>query len=362
MTKTFKIAVIPGDGVGKEVVKSGVDVLQAVADNSKGEISFDFTYYPWGSDYYLEHGVMMDPEGVEELRQYDAIYFGAVGDPRVPDHVTLWGLRIQIVQNLDQWANVRPVDFLPGTPKLLNRDDLDKLNWITVRENSEGEYSGIGGRNFSARPENREIAVQTSVFTAYGVERIIRFAFELAKSRKRKKVTSVTKSNAQQYALVMWDEIFKKVSQEYPNIETNSILIDAMAARMVMHPEDMDVIVSSNLFGDILSDLGSALAGSLGIASSGNLNPEKKTPSMFESVHGSAIDIAGQGIANPIGTIDSGAMMLEHFGLEKEAEAVHKAVRLTTSQGVLTQDLGGTATTEEITARIIENTLKELEK
>lgn len=362
MAQTYKIAVIPGDGVGKEVIKAGVDVLQAVADQSNGEIAFDFTYYPWGSDYYLEHGVMMDPNGVEELRQYDAIYFGAVGDPRVPDHVTLWGLRINIVQNLDQWANVRPVDFLPGTPKLLNREDLGELNWITIRENSEGEYSGIGGRNFSGREDNREVAVQTSLYTRFGVERIIRFAFELAKTRKRKKVTSVTKSNAQQYALVMWDEVFKEVSKEYPEIEVNSILIDAMAARMVMHPEDMDVIVSSNLFGDILSDLGSALAGSLGIASSGNLNPEKRTPSMFESVHGSAIDIAGQGIANPIGTIDSGAMMLEHFGLEKEAEAVHKAVRLTTSQGILTRDLGGTATTDEITERIIDNLLKELDK
>jgi len=358
MTQTFNIAVIPGDGVGKEVVDAGVTVLDAIAQHSDGEINFEFTYYPWGSDYYLERGVMMDPDGVDELRDYDAIYFGAVGDPKVPDHVTLWGLRLEIVQNLDHWVNVRPVDFLPGTPKLLNRDDLDELNWITIRENSEGEYSGIGGRNFSARPDNREVAVQTSMYTAHGVERIIRYAFELARTRNRKKVTSVTKSNAQQYALVLWDEIFEEVSKEYSDIETDSILIDAMAARMVMHPEDMDVIVSSNLFGDILSDLGSALAGSLGIASSGNINPDKSIPSMFESVHGSATDIAGQGIANPIGTIDSGAMMLEHLGLEKEAEAVLKAVRETTSQGIMTKDLDGTANTEEVTERVIENTLK----
>lgn len=362
MARSFDIAVIPGDGVGKEVIEAGVNVLEAIAEHSDGEINFDFTYFPWGSDYYLEHGVMMDPNGVDELRKYDAIYFGAVGDPRVPDHVTLWGLRLEIVQNLDHWANIRPVDFLPGTPKLLNRDDLDELNWITIRENSEGEYSGIGGRNFSARPENREVAVQTSMYTAYGVERIIRFAFDLARERKRKKVTSVTKSNAQQYALVLWDEVFKKVSKEYPDIETDSILIDAMAARMVMHPEDMDVIVSSNLFGDILSDLGSALAGSLGIASSGNINPDKSIPSMFESVHGSAVDIAGQGIANPIGTIDSGAMMLDHLGLDKEAKAVLEAVRMTTSQGIMTRDIGGSSNTKETTEKIIENLLSILEK
>lgn len=356
--KIFKIAVIPGDGIGEEVIQAGLRVMNHFEKESNGAYSFESDFFPWGCDYYLEHGKMMDEDGVEKLKEYDAIYFGAVGFPGVPDHVSLWGLRIAICQGLDQWANIRPVEFLPGLPRRLNHPEIDNLNWILVRENSEGEYSGIGGRNFSGRGPKKEVAVQTSLFTEEGCERIIRFAFDLARTRKRKKVTSVTKSNAQQYGMVLWNEIFERVSKDYPDVETDQWLVDAMAARFVLHPEELEVVVASNLFADILSDLGSALAGSLGIAASANLNPERRTPSMFESVHGSAPDIAGKGIANPIGTIGSAALMLDHLGLKDEAKQLNLAIEETTRQGILTRDLGGTYNTEEITDAIIENLSK----
>lgn len=354
-TKVFRIAVIPGDGIGEEVIREGVRVMDYLALNSNGKFSFEYDYFPWGSEYYLKTGKMMDEDGVRKLRNYDAIYFGAVGFPGVPDHVSLWGLRLAICQGMDQWANIRPVEFLPGVPKRLNHPDADSLNWLLIRENSEGEYSGIGGRNFSGRGDGKEVAVQSALFTEYGCERIIRYAFEVARTRKRKKVTSVTKSNAQQYGMVLWDEVFERVSKEYPDVETDQWLVDAMAAQFVLRPEDLEVVVASNLFADILSDLGSALAGSLGIAASANLNPERKAPSMFESVHGSAPDIAGQGIANPIGTIGSAALMLDHLGLKDEAELINQAIRETTRQGVLTRDLGGNYNTEEITDVILKN-------
>lgn len=355
MTKTFKIAAIPGDGVGKEVVAEGIRVLDYIAENSNGKFKFEYEHFPWGCEYYLEHGKMMDEGGVEKMRDFDAIYFGAVGFPGVPDHISLWGLRIAICQGLDQWANIRPVEFFPGVPRRITHPDADNLNWILIRENSEGEYSGVGGRNFVGRGPGNEVAVQSSLFTEKGCERIIRFAFDVARTRKRKKVTSVTKSNAQQYGMVLWDEVFERVSKDYPDVETDQFLVDAMAAHFVLHPEDLEVVVASNLFADILSDLGSALSGSLGIASSANLNPEKRTPSMFESVHGSAPDIAGQGIANPVGTIDSASLMLEHFGLTEEAEALHEAIKATTGQGIMTRDIGGTHDTVEVTNKIIEN-------
>lgn len=355
MTKKFKIAVIPGDGVGKEVVAEGIRVLDYMAETSNGKFEFEYEHFPWGCEYYLEHGKMMDEGGVEKMRDFDAIYFGAVGFPGVPDHVSLWGLRLAICQGLDQWANIRPVEFLPGVPRRITHPDADNLNWILIRENSEGEYSGIGGRNFDGRGAGQEVAVQSSLFTEKGCERIIKFAFDVARTRKRKKVTSVTKSNAQQYGMVLWDEVFERVSKEYPDVETDQFLVDAMAAHFVMHPEDLEVVVASNLFADILSDLGSALSGSLGIASSANLNPEKRTPSMFESVHGSAPDIAGQGIANPIGTIDSASLMLEHFGLTEEADALHEAIKATTAQGIMTRDIGGTHDTLDVTNAIIDN-------
>ncbi|WP_307479390.1 tartrate dehydrogenase [Cytobacillus purgationiresistens] len=357
-TKKFRLAVIPGDGIGKEVVKEGMRVLEYLAEESNGQFSFESDYFPWGCEYYLENGKMMDEDGVEKIRNHDAIYFGAVGFPGVPDHISLWGLRLAICQGFDQWANIRPVEFLPGVPRRLNHPDVDNLNWVLVRENSEGEYSGIGGRNFAGRGTGNEVAVQSSLFTEKGCERIIRFAFDLARTRDKKKVTSVTKSNAQQYGMVLWDEVFARVSKDYPDVETDQWLVDAMAAQFVLHPEELEVVVASNLFADILSDLGSALAGSLGLAASANLNPKRRTPSMFESVHGSAPDIAGKGIANPIGTIGSAALMLDHLGLKDEATRLNKAIEETTRQGILTRDLGGSFDTVEVTNAIIKNLAK----
>jgi tartrate dehydrogenase/decarboxylase/D-malate dehydrogenase len=350
--KTFRLAAVPGDGVGAEVVAAGRRVLDALADSGTG-FAFEWEEFDWGSEYYARHGRMMPEDGLEQLRPFDAIYFGAVGWPTVPDHVTLWGLRLAICQGFDQWANVRPVQFLPGVRSPLRAADETPLEWVVIRENSEGEYSGFGGRNFSGREQGGEIAVQSSVFTEVGCERIIRFAFDVARTRSRKKVTSVTKSNAQQHGMVLWDEVFARVAADYPDVEHDSCLVDAMAARFVLKPEDLSVVVASNLHADILSDLGSALAGSLGLASSANLNPERRTPSMFEPVHGSAPDIAGQGIANPIGAILSAALMLDHLGLHDEAKRVQAAVEATTAEGTLPRELGGSATTEEITAKVL---------
>jgi tartrate dehydrogenase/decarboxylase / D-malate dehydrogenase len=346
--KTFRIAVIPGDGVGREVVSAGRTVLEAL-----GTATFEWEEFPWGCDYYARAGTMMAADGLDRLRECDAIYFGAVGWPTVPDHVSLWGLRLAICQGFDQWANVRPVRFLPGVTGRL-RTDAD-LDWVVVRENSEGEYSGLGGRGFAGRGAGRAVAIQTAMFTERGCERIIRFAFELARTRRRRKVTSVTKSNAQQYGMVLWDDVFRRVAADYPDVETDSCLVDAMAARFVLEPEALSVVVGSNLYGDILSDLGSALAGSLGLAASANLNPERHSPSMFEPVHGSAPDIAGRGIANPIGAIGSAELMLEHLGLPAEATRVAKAIEATTAAGILPRDLGGTARTEEITAAVLDH-------
>ncbi len=352
-TKVLKIAAIPADGVGREVVEAGRTVLNTLAEQSGGKFEFDWTEFDWGSDYYAAHGVMMDPEGLEQLKAFDAIYFGAVGWENVPDHVSLWGLRLNITQNFDQWANIRPVKFLPGITSPLRKADDTELDWIVVRENSEGEYAGLGGRNLSGRGRGNEVAIQSSLFTEKGCERIIRFAFDLARTRTVKKVSSVTKSNAQQYGMVLWDEVFTRIAAEYPDIATESVLVDAMSAKFILHPEELSVVVASNLNADILSDLGSALAGSLGLAASANLNPERRFPSMFEPVHGSAPDIAGQGISNPIGAIASAALMLDHFGLVDEARAVEAAIEAATAQGALTRDVGGTSATTEVTAAIV---------
>ncbi|MGW8001807.1 tartrate dehydrogenase [Staphylococcus shinii] len=351
--KIYKLAIIPGDGIGIEVVDSGLKVLRYLADHSNDKFDFETDYFPWGCEYYLEHGEMMANDGLEQIKDHDAIYFGAVGFPGVPDHISLWGLRIAICQGFDQWANIRPVEFLPNVESKLNHPNAKDLNWILIRENSEGEYSGIGGRNFTGRGPGNEVAVQSSLFTEKGCERVIRYAFETARQRKRKKVTSVTKSNAQQYGMVLWDEVFERVSKEYPDVETDKWLIDAMAAQFVLHPEELEVVVASNLLADILSDLGSALAGSLGIAASANLNPDQRYPSMFESVHGSAPDIAGKGIANPIGAIGSAALMLEELGLKEEAQLVNQAIKNATSKGYLTADIGGNTQTSEMTDAII---------
>jgi len=346
---SFRIAAIPADGVGQEVVAAGREVLDALAAGSGGAFGFEWQEFGWGCAYYARTGAMMAEDGLDTLKGFDAIYFGAVGWPSVPDHVSLWGLRLAICQNFDQWANVRPVHFLPGVQSPLRKADDTDLDWVVVRENSEGEYVGAGGRNFSGRGAGGEIAVQSALFTEVGCERIMRFAFDLARTRDRRKVSSVTKSNAQQYGMVLWDDVFRRVAGDYPDVETESVLVDAMAAKFVLHPEDLSVVVASNLHADILSDLGSALAGSLGLAASANLNPERRFPAMFEPVHGSAPDIAGQGLANPIGAVGSAALMLDYLGLPDQAARLNRAIAATTAAGVLTRDLGGTASTADVT-------------
>src|SRR6478735_7390633 len=352
--QTFKIAAIPADGVGKEVVAAGRRVLDTLAAQSEGKFAFAWEEFPWGSEYYEQTGKMMADDGLDTLKGFDAIYFGAVGWHNVPDHISLWGLRLNITQNFDQWANIRPVKFLPGVVSPLRKADDTELDWVVIRENSEGEYAGLGGRNLSARGPGNEVALQTALFTDKGCERIMRFAFDLARTRTVKKVSSVTKSNAQQYGMVLWDDVFKRVALDYPDVETESVLVDAMSAKFVLHPEELSVVVASNLNADILSDLGSALAGSLGLAASANLNPERRFPSMFEPVHGSAPDIAGQGIANPIAAIWSAALMLEHLGLPEEAAAVMAAIESVTGAGQLTPDLGGACSTDAMTDAIVD--------
>jgi tartrate dehydrogenase/decarboxylase/D-malate dehydrogenase len=348
MTREFRIAVIPGDGIGNEVVPEGLRVLEHLAATSNGELAFTFESFPWGCEYYLKTGRMMDEDGLARLQPFDAIYFGAVGWPGVPDHVSLWGLRLAICQGFDQYACIRPVKLLPGIESPLRNGSSETIDWVVVRENSEGEYAGVGGRNFAGRGPGSEVAVQSAMFTERGCERIIRLAFEMALKRKRQKVTSVTKSNAQQYAMTLWDDVFNRVRADYPSVETEQWLVDAMAARFVLRPDTLEVVVGSNLFGDILSDLGSALAGSLGIAASANIDPERRHPSMFEPVHGSAPDIAGKGIANPIAAIWTVVLMLEHLGLEAEAARVMRAIESITTARIFTPDLGGSATTRQI--------------
>jgi tartrate dehydrogenase/decarboxylase/D-malate dehydrogenase len=342
-----RIAVIPGDGIGQEVVPEGLRVLERVG-------TFEYEHFPWGCQHYLETGRMMDPDGLDRLRAFDAIYFGAVGWPGVLDHVSLWGLRLAICQGFDQYANIRPIRLLPGVPSPLRDATAENMDWVVVRENTEGEYAGIGGRNLSGRGGGKEVAIQAGLFTEEGCERIMRFAFELARQRPRHKVTSVTKSNAQQFGMTLWDEVFARVAAAYPDVQTEHWLVDAMAARFVLRHETLDVVVASNLFADILSDLGSALAGSLGIAASANLNPERRYPSMFEPVHGSAPDIAGQGIANPIGAIWSASLLLDWLGLGAEAARVFTAIESTTAAGILTPDLGGSASTRQVADAILE--------
>ena len=346
--RVFRIAVIPGDGIGREVVPEGLRVLDRLAAGSGGRLGFAYESFPWGCEHYLKTGRMMDEDGLKKLAGFDAIYFGAVGWPGVPDHVSLWGLRLAICQGFDQYACVRPVRLLPGVPSPLRGATAETIDWVVVRENSEGEYAGIGGRNLAGRGPGRQVAVQAGLFTEEGCERIVRYAFDLARTRQRKKVTSVTKSNAQQYGMTLWDDVFARVAGDYPDVETEQWLVDAMAARFVLRPETLEVVVCSNLFGDILSDLGSALAGSLGLAASTNTDPERRHPSMFEPVHGSAPDIAGKGIANPIAAIWTASLMLDHLGLAEEAARVMRAIEATTAAGVLTPDLGGTATTTEV--------------
>ena len=347
----YRIAVIPGDGIGKEVIPAGLEALAAVAKRDGGfDPTFDF--FDWGSDRYKATGLMMPPDGLDEIRNHDAIYFGAVGAPDVPDHISLWGLRLAICQPFDQYANVRPTRVLPGIVSPLRHVSGPELDWAIVRENSEGEYSGVGGRVHRGLPE--EVATDVSVMTRTGVARIFRFAFALARSRPRKLLTIVTKSNAQRHAMVMWDEIGAEIAREFPDVTCDKMLVDAMTMRMTLKPETLDTIVATNLHADILSDLAAALAGSLGIAATANLNPERKFPSMFEPIHGSAFDIAGKGIANPIGAFWTASLMLEHLGETQAADRLTRAIeRVTADSRWHTPDLGGQATTRDVTDAVV---------
>ena len=349
--KNYKIASIPGDGIGVEVIDAGLRALHALAERA-GIFQFDVTRFDWGTDRYKREGALMPADGAQDLIGFDAILFGAVGAPDVPDHLTLWGLRLNICQSLDQYANVRPTRILPGIKSPLAGITSKDLDWVIVRENSEGEYSGQGGRSHRGQPH--EVATDMAVFTRTGVERIIRFAFELAKSRPRKKLTIVTKSNAQRHGMVLWDEVAREVAADFPDVTWDKMLVDAMTVRMVMQPQSLDTIVATNLHADVLSDLAAALSGSIGVAPTANLNPERTTPSMFEPIHGSAFDITGKGIANPVGTFWSAAMLLEHIGEAYAAAKLMRAIEsVTANQDLHTPDLGGDATTEKVTDALI---------
>lgn len=347
MKKTYRIACIPGDGIGKEVVPAGQAFMEAVA-SAVGTFECEFTSFDWGGDYYRKHGVMMPADGLEALSGQDAILFGSAGDPDIADHITLWGLRLKICQGFDQYANVRPTRILPGIKSPLRSCEPGSFDWVIVRENSEGEYSGVGGRAHQGHPI--EVATDVSMMTRVGVTRILKYAFELAQSRPRKLLTVVTKSNAQRHAMVMWDEIAQEVAQGYPDVKWDKELVDAATARMVNRPQSLDTIVATNLHADILSDLAAALAGSLGIAPTGNIDPERRYPSMFEPIHGSAFDIMGKGLANPIGTFWSVVMLLEHIGEPEAARlAMHAIESVTANPALHTRDLGGGATTQKVT-------------
>ena len=345
--KTYRIAAIPGDGIGNEVIPAGIEVLEALARASGFALSFKA--FDWGSARFLKTGAYIPEGGLAELKGFDAIFFGAVGSPQVPDHVSLWGLRLPICQGFDQYANVRPTRVLPGVSSPLKHSA--SIDWVIIRENSEGEYSGSGGRVHRGLPD--EVATETSVFTRRGVERIHRFAFELARKRPRRHLTLVTKSNAQRHGMVLWDEVFYEVAKHYPDVQTNRELVDAVTTTMTLKPERLDTLVASNLHADILSDLAAALTGSLGIAPTANLNPERAFPSMFEPIHGSAFDIVGKGIANPVATFWTASMMLDHLGEPAAAARLMRAIEAVTAEQVLTPDLGGVHDTRAVTRAVI---------
>jgi tartrate dehydrogenase/decarboxylase / D-malate dehydrogenase len=353
--KHFELAVIPGDGIGQEVMPEALRVLNTLTEATNAS-RFEYREFPWGCNHYLQYGRMMDEDGLKVLSSFDSILFGAVGYPSVPDHVSLRGLRIPIVQGFDQYICYRPTTLLPGVTSPLCRVTEANLDLVVIRENTEGEYSGAGGRVHHGFRD--ETATQTTIFTRSGVERVVRYAFELARVR-RKHLISATKSNAQQHAFAFWDEIVAQVSEEYKDVRVERVLIDALAARFVLSPESIDVVVASNLFGDILSDLGGALSGSLGLAPSGNINPEHDYPSMFEPVHGSAPAISGKGVANPIAMFLSTAMMLEHLDCTEEAGLLKRAVAEATSSGKLASpDLGGVARTQKVSDTVISTILR----
>jgi len=347
---THKIAVIAGDGIGREVIPAGIAAIEAATKGTG--VTLAFTELPWGCDYYIRHGRMMEEGGFEKAATFDAIYLGAIGDPKVPDHIAVWDLLLPLRQRFQQYVNLRPMRLLPGlTSPLANRGPVD-IDMICVRENTEGEYAGLGGRIHVGTAH--ETAEQTGLFTRHGIERILRYAFETARKRPRKLLASATKSNALRHSMVFWDEVADIVRKDYPDVEYRKYHVDAIAARMVTHPATLDVIVASNLFGDILTDIGSAISGSLGIAPGANINPEREFPSMFEPIHGSAPDIAGKGIANPIGAIWAGALMLDHLGHRNVHDRILGAVERVVSSGkVRTPDLGGTATTKDMSNAIV---------
>ena len=346
--KQYRIAAIPGDGIGPEVVSVAIDVLDEVT--RRHDVKLAFETLPWSCAYYAEHGRMMPPDGLELLRGFDAIFLGAIGSPEVPDHVSLWGLLIPIRRTFDQYVNLRPVRMLPGMRSPLAADRANGLDLVVVRENTEGEYSEIGGRLYRGTPH--EAAVQEAVFTRRGVERIARYAFDLARTRRRQ-LTSATKSNGIVHTGPFWDEVVADVAAEYPDVEVRSYHIDALVALLVLDPKRFDVIVGSNLFGDILSDLAPALTGSIGIAPSANLDPTRSHPSMFEPVHGSAPDIVGTSRANPVGALWTGVQMLQHLGEDTAAAELMAAIEATLADGVRTPDLGGTATTGQVAERVV---------
>ncbi|CAN5548962.1 tartrate dehydrogenase [soil metagenome] len=343
---------IAGDGIGQEVIPAGIEVIEKAA---AGACALDFVEFPWGCDFYRRHGRMMDADALDTLQGFDAIYLGAIGDPAVPDHVSVWELILPIRQRFDQYVNLRPMRLLPGVRGPLAGRAAADIDMVCVRENSEGEYAGFGGRLNAGTAY--EVAEQTGIFTRRGVDRIARFAFELASRRPRRLLASATKSNAMQHTMVLWDEAVEAVASGYPSVSWRKYHVDALAARMVTDPASLDVIVASNLFGDILTDLGAAVSGSLGVAPGANINPERAHPSMFEPIHGSAPDIAGQGIANPVGAIWAGALMLDHLGVTGGHDRIVAAIeRVLASDGPRTPDLGGTATTTE-SARAIADAL-----
>ena len=349
--RTYRIALIPGDGIGREVVPEGVRVLEAVG--RRFDIGFEWQTYPWSCETYLRTGRMMPEDGIERLKGHDAIYLGAVGFPGVPDHVSLWGLLIPIRREMRQYINLRPVRLLEGVATPLRGRGPEEIDFVVVRENNEGEYSEIGGRLYAGT--DAETVVQESVFTRRGVDRVLRYAFELARSRGARHLTSATKSNGIMHTMPYWDERFAAIGAEYPDVRADQFHIDILTAHFVLHPDWFDVVVGSNLFGDILSDLGPAVAGTIGIAPSANINPEREFPSMFEPVHGSAPDIAGRGIANPIGQIWSGAMMLEHLGHPEAAAAIEAAIEaVLRERQLLTPDMGGKGTTKALGTAIAE--------
>ena len=349
--RNYSIAVIPGDGIGKDVIAAGLDVVKAAIE-VHDDLRIDFETFPWSCEYYLQHGQMMPDDGLKILERFDAIYLGAAGFPSlVPDHISLWGLLLPIRKGFDLYVNLRPCRLLPGLRGILRDKEAGDIDFQILRENTEGAYSGVGGRVHVGTPH--EVAVQSIVFTRTAVERIMRQAFELARKQGRKKVTSVTKSNSMQHSNVFWDEVFEIVSARYPEIQAEQCHVDAMAARMVRNPESLDVVVASNLFGDILTDLAGALQGSLGLAPSANVNPDARVPGFFEPVHGSAPDIAGRGIANPIAAVWAASMMLEHLGEVEIGRQMLAAIEAVTAEGkVLTPDLGGSATTTEVATEI----------